>query len=216
MAYYDELATFITRPHVEAMARLGVPGALMSWSYAGPIVAMMKLAFIIALFVSSPWIGYQLWAFVGAGLYRKERKHVVLFAPASFILFTAGCVFGYLKLVPICLYAMAKTMDVGDRIITQQYLFSEYLSLVMMLTIILGGVFQIPLVMVFLSKVGIVKPGTWNKWRRPAILVNVVFAAVITPADVVTMLVVMVPMLVLYEIGVVVSYLVSRREKAGT
>ena len=89
MAYYDELVTFITRPHVEAMVKLGVKNyELMPGSYGGPIIAVMKLAFIVSLFVSSPFIGYQAWAFVSAGLYRHERRYVLAFAPVSFILFT--------------------------------------------------------------------------------------------------------------------------------
>ena len=217
MIYYDELVIFITQPHIEAMGLLGVKDpTLMPGSFGGPLIAIMKLAFIISLFVSSPWIGYQMWAFVGAGLYKNERKYVQRFAPASFVLFTAGCVFGYLKLVPLCLFGLAKSMSFGGSIISNQYLFTDYLSLVMTLTIILGVVFQIPLVMLFLSKVGLVAPSKWNQWRRPAIIANVVFAAVITPADIFTMIIVMIPMLLLYEIGVVSSFLLAPEKKQKT
>jgi sec-independent protein translocase protein TatC len=162
------------------------------------------------MFVSSPFIGYQLWAFVGAGLYRNERKYVVLFAPVSFALFTLGCAFGYFVLVPYCLYGLAKAMQI-NAILSNQYVFSDYLSLVMTLTIILGAVFQMPLLMVFFAKIGLVQPSTYNKWRRAAIIANVVFAAVVTPADIFTMVIVAVPMLLLYEIGVVASYLLARK-----
>jgi Tat protein translocase TatC len=211
MVFYENLVTFITQPHIWAMRRLDVPdaeGRLMPGSYGGPIIAVMKLAFIISFFVSSPFIGYQLWAFVSAGLYRNERKYVALFAPVSFVLFTLGCLFGYIVLVPYALYGLARTMNVG--IVSNQYIFSDYLNLVMMLTIILGAVFQMPLLMVFFAKIGVVEPKTYNKWRRAAIIGNVVFAAVVTPADIFTMTMVAVPMLLLYEIGVVCSYLFAR------
>ncbi len=120
MVFYERLVAFITQPHVRAMKLLGTEAQLMPGSYGGPIMAVMKLAFIISLFVSSPVIGYQLWAFVSAGLYKKERKYVVIFAPVSFVLFCLGCVFGYLVLVPYALYGLAKSMSLP--IISHQYI----------------------------------------------------------------------------------------------
>jgi Tat protein translocase TatC len=212
--FYEELVAFITEPHFRAMKLLGKSveeSKFLSSTYTGPVVAMMKLAFIVALFVSSPWIGYQIWAFVSAGLYRHERRYVLTFAPISFALFCVGCVFGYTVLIPYSLYGLAKVLNLN--IVSPTYSFSEYLDLVMKLTILLGGIFQLPLVMVFLSKVGLVPPSAYNKWRRAAIIANVVFAAIITPADVLTMILVAAPLLLLYEIGVVTSFLLARPAK---
>ncbi len=214
MFFYQPLVHFITRPHFKAMGLLGIPperSLFLSDTYTGPIIAMMKLTFIIALFVSSPWIAYQLWAFVSAGLYKRERRYVVTFAPISFALFCVGCVFGYLVLVPYGLLGLARMLDLN--IVSPTYSFSEYLSLVMKLTIILGAIFQMPLLMVFVTKIGLVEPRTWNKWRKAAVIGNVVFAAVITPADIFTMILVAVPMLLLYEIGVISSFLLARPKK---
>jgi Tat protein translocase TatC len=211
MAFYNELVWFITQPHFQAMKLLKIPEAeskFLSQTYTGPIIAMMKLTFIISLFISSPWIGYQIWAFISAGLYKNERKYVVMFAPASFFLFCVGCAFGYMILVPYSLYGLANMLDL--KIVSPQYSFSEYLGLVMKLTIMLGAIFQLPLLMVFFAKIGLVQPSTYNKWRRAAIIVNVIFAAIITPADIFTMLLVMFPLLILYEIGVIFSYLLAR------
>ena len=208
--FYDQLVWFITRPHVEVMKALHISEAeakLMPGSYATPVISTMKLGFIIALFVSSPYIGYQIWAFISAGLYKNERKYVVLFAPISYALFAAGCAFGYLVLVRVCLLGLAKTGQAGGKIISSQYLFTDYLNLVTTLTIILGAVFQLPLVMVFLSKIGLVAPSTYNKFQRLAILCNLIAAAFIAPPDVISMCVVAVPMILLYEIGVVAAFL---------
>jgi Tat protein translocase TatC len=208
--FYDQLVWFITRPHVEVMTKLGVPEAqqkLMPGSYATPVISTMKLGFIIALFVSSPFIGYQIWAFISAGLYKNERKYAVLFAPISYLLFAAGCAFGYMILVRVCLLGLAKTGQAGGKIISSQYLFTDYLNLVTTLTIILGAVFQLPLIMVFLSKIGLVAPPTYNKYQRLAILCNLIAAAFIAPPDVISMCVVAIPMILLYEIGVVASFI---------
>ena len=208
--FYDALVVFITRPHVWAMNELKVPEAdqkLMPGSYQGPVVAVMKLSFLIALFISSPFVGYQIWAFISAGLYKHERKYVVLFAPISYALFSAGCAFGYFILVRVCLLGLAKTGMAGGKIVSNQYLFTDYLNLVTTLTIILGAVFQLPLIMVFLSKIGLVAPPTYNKYQRLAILCNLIAAAFISPPDVISMCVVAVPMILLYEIGVAASFL---------
>jgi len=206
---YDELVVFITRPHMWAMHELHVPEneqKLLAGGYAAPVLAVMKLGFIVALFVSSPFIGYQIWAFISAGLYKNERKYVVMFAPISYALFTAGCSFGYFILVRVCLLGLARTGMAGGKVVSPQYMFSDYLSLVMTLTIILGAVFQLPLIMVFLAKIGLVQPPTYNKWQRHALLCNLIAAAFIAPPDVISMCVVAIPMVLLYEIGVVASF----------
>ncbi|MBV8879212.1 MAG: twin-arginine translocase subunit TatC [Planctomycetaceae bacterium] len=207
---YDQLVYFITRPHVWAMQQLKVPEVeqkLLAGGYAAPVISVMKLGFIIALFVSSPFIGYQIWAFISAGLYKHERKYVVLFAPISYLLFAAGCTFGYMVLVRVCLFGLAKTGMAGGQAVSPQYMFSDYLNLVTTLTIILGAVFQLPLIMVFLSKIGLVAPPTYNKFQRLAILCNLIAAAFIAPPDVISMCVVAIPMILLYEIGVVCAFL---------
>jgi sec-independent protein translocase protein TatC len=215
MFIYQPLVGFISEPHFKAMELLKVPrekSLFLSESYTAPVVAMMKLAFIVAFFVSSPWIGYQLWAFVSAGLYKNERKYVLAFAPVSFALFCLGCVFGFFILTPLALYGLANMLD--PKLVAPMYNFSEYLGLVMKLTILLGAIFQLPLLMVFFAKIGLVEPKTYNEWRRAAIIGNVVFAALITPADVLTMLLVMIPLLLLYEIGVGFSFLLARPRPA--
>src|SRR5690349_4264721 len=88
--YYDKLLSIIVQPHFKAMKLLEVPESqakLLQLSYTGPVWALMKLSFIVALFVASPVIAYQLWRFVSAGLYKNERKYVTRFAPVSFLLF---------------------------------------------------------------------------------------------------------------------------------
>ena len=123
-------------------------------------------------------------------------------------------------MIPYALWGLASMVDftiIRDgqefAVISPMYSFGPYLNLVMLLTIILGGVFQMPLVMVFLSKIGLVHPSKYNEWRRGAIIINVVFAALITPADVFTLFAVAAPMLILYEIGVIVSFIAVRTPK---
>ena len=210
MVFYRELVGIVTLPHFRAMEWCGLTrehARLLSLGYAGPVMGVMKLAFIVAFFIASPLIARELWGFVASGLTRDERRHVVRFAPVSFLLFVLGCVFGYFDLVPFALYGMARMMP-GEHV-QLLFGFESYLSLFLTFTILLGGIFQLPLVMVFLSTVGLVPPSSWSAWRRPAIVANLVFAAVISPPDVLSMVVFAVPLLVLYEAGAWVSRLSS-------
>ena len=208
MVFYRDLIDVATLPHVRAMSWLSKTAGFNLGSFTESAGAVMKLASIVGLFAASPYVGRQLWGFVAAGLYRDERKYVRAFAPASFLLFLLGCVFGYFLLIPYALYAMV-TMWPPDKVAPIVDI-GPYLSLVLTLTILLGAVFQLPLVMVFLSKIGLVTPARWRSWRKGAIVGNVVLAALIAPPDLLSMVVFVLPLLVLYEAGLLIASLASK------
>lgn len=213
--FYADLVHFITKPHFRAMQLLKQPDPrLLSGSYPGPVGAIIKLSFIVACFGASPFILYQFWKFVSAGLHAHERRWVYTFAPSSMFLFVAGCAFGYFVLIPYTLYGLAKAATID--VISPTYTFSDYLNLVMTLTVIMGTVFEMPLVMFFFAKIGLTSASTYNKWRRYAIVGNFILAALLTPADILSMLVMVVPLLFLYELGVILSWLFARKPKAKT
>jgi sec-independent protein translocase protein TatC len=200
MLFYRALIDIATLPHFRAMSWLGKDAKFILGDVGGSVGAVMKLSAIVGLFFASPYIARELWGFVAAGLHRHERRYVRAFAPASFLLFLLGCVFGYFLLIPFALYAMVTMMPL-DKVEPVLNL-GDYLGFVLTLTIILGLVFQLPLVMVFLTKVGLVPSRRYRGWRKHAILANIVFAAVIAPPDLMSMAVFALPMLILYEIGV--------------
>ena len=119
-----------------------------------------------------------------------------------------GCVFGYFILIPYSLYAMVQMMPLDK--VQPLVNIGDYLRLVLTLTILLGLVFQLPLVMVFLTKVDLVPARSWRSWRRAAILGNVVLAAILAPSDPQSMLIFALPLLVLYEVGAGCASLASR------
>ncbi|MDP6958359.1 MAG: twin-arginine translocase subunit TatC [Planctomycetota bacterium] len=219
--FYKDLTTFICDPHFKAMQFIWheehpetafdpADWKLLSGSYTAPIGAVLKLAFIVSLFLSSPIVAYQIWKFISAGLRRAERGFAYLFGPSSFLLFVVGCAFGYFILIPYTLYGLSRVLKID--VISPMYTFSEYLSLVMTLTIIMGVIFQMPLLMLFFSKVGIFTARQYNQFRRYAIVGNFVLAAILSPADVLSMLIMVIPLLVLYEVGVVLSLLAGKKE----
>lgn len=197
MFFYKGLIDLATLPHFRAMQWVGTSARLIMIGVSS-VGAVMKLSAIVGFFFASPYIARELWGFVSTGLYKNERRYVTTFAPISFLLFVLGCVFGYFLLIPFALYAMVTMMPL-DKIEPVLGL-SEYLGFVMTLTIILGLVFQLPLGMVFLTKIGLVSPDRYRSWRKHAILANVVLAAVLSPPDLLSMAVFALPLL-LYEIG---------------
>lgn len=208
MIFYRDLIDIAIVPQVRAMSWLSRTATFNVGDLLGSLGALMKLACIVGLFFASPYIARELWGFVAAGLYRDERRHVRAFAPASFLLFLLGCVFGYFILIPYSLYGMVSMMPL-DKV--QPILdIGEYLTLVLTMTILLGMVFQLPLVMTFFTKIGLVTPARWRGWRKGAIVANIVLAAFLAPPDLLSMVVFVLPLLVLYEIGVWCSVLAGR------
>ena len=212
---YEKLIGFVVQPHYRVMEWLKVKpedASLISGSYTKPIWAAMKLAFIVAIVVASPVIAYQIWKFVAAGLYPRERKYVARYAPVSFLLFAGGCVFGYLVLIPYGLYGMAQMFDLKQ--VKPMYVLTDYLDLVMGLTIVTGVVFQLPLIMAFCSAIGLTTWRTWVRWIRFAIVAIFIAAAILTPTpDVFTQLLLAIPLLLLYGVGIGLAALIGPSER---
>ena len=181
------------------MEKLGLSQSLQVLSYQEGFYAYIKLCLIAAVFMGYPIILFQIWKFVVAGLYKKERRYVKIFAPVSFVSFIIGVLFGYYFLIPFGLQFLIKILGPSiEPVITM----SQYISLVSLLTLALGIVFQLPLVMLFISKIGIVKSEDFIKWRMYAVLIIFILAAIITPPDPFTQVMTAIPMMALYEIGI--------------
>ena len=199
--YKLRILDIIKKPHSITMESLGLSQSLQVLSYQEGFYAYIKLCLMTAVFLAYPVILYQIWKFVEAGLYKKERRYVRIFAPISFIAFIIGVLFGYFFLIPFGLQFLIKVLGGGIQpIITM----SQYISLVTMLTLALGVVFQLPLVMLFVSRIGMLKAEDFIKWRMYSILIIFILAAVITPPDPFTQVMTALPMIILYEIGILI------------
>ncbi len=217
MYFYKPLLTFVCEPHFRAMEWMGrtrETSKLFTGAYAGSVWAVMKLAFIVSVFAASPIIAWQIWRFVAAGLYRHERKYVLVYALPSLLLFIGGSVFGYLVLVPYGLFGMASMLKMD--VVTEQYQLRDYLDLVMALTIFTGLIFELPLIMMFTSSIGLTGPNFFWKYSRHAIVALFLLAAVLTPSpDIFTQCLMAGPLLVLYLLGVLLSYAVQKKPVAA-
>lgn len=172
----------------------------------------LKCCMYFSIAVAGPYVLWQIWQFVAAGLYKKEKRAVYRTFPAAVGLFLTGVLFGYFYMVPFAYYALpAMTIEQlqFDPEISSYFLFLRSLSLGM------GVVFLLPIVMLVLSRAGIVEPEKYATYRGHFLIGSLVFAAFLTPPDPFTMVMMAAPMIVLYEIGRLVALAGARKRAAA-
>jgi sec-independent protein translocase protein TatC len=168
-----------------------------------PIKIYMEFAFIIAFVISTPIALFQLWAFISPGLYSRERKVTLSYIPISVMLFLLGISFSYFVLFPFVVDFMTR---LATRLDIQQVIgINEYFEFLFQLTLPFGLLFQLPVVIMFLTRLGIVTPAFLMKIRKFAYFVLLVIGALITPPELISHLMVTIPLFILYEISILIS-----------
>lgn len=168
-----------------------------------PLKIYFQMAFVIAFILTSPMILYQLWAFVSPGLLEKEKKVTLSYIPLSVFLFLAGISFSYFVLFPYIIHFMMKLS--GNLHIEQVIGINEYFQFLFQITLPFGILFQLPVVTMFLTRLGIITPMFLVQVRRYAYFILLVVAGLITPPDVISQIIVMIPLVILYEISIWIS-----------
>lgn len=188
------------------------PGrTLIATSLPESFFTIMKLALVAGVFVTSPFIFYQLWRFVAPGLYKEERKIIIPVAVASAICFVGGAMFGYFIVFP---FGFKFFVDYASDYITVMPTISAYFSLAVTLLFAFGLIFELPVFIFFLTSLGLVSTKALRKFRRWAILLSFIVSALLTPTpDAVNQLLMAGPMCVLYELGIWVSWFVDKSRK---
>jgi len=176
-------------------------------SLTAPFMLYIKVAFLGSIFLMSPFVFLQVWYFVAPGLYQKERKYVVPFVLMTTFFFSLGAVFGYFIVFPwACRFFLAIASDFQPVITVDQYF-----GLALKVLLGIAVVFELPTLVFFLAKMGLVTAGWMVRNFKYAVLVVFIVAAVITPTpDVVTQSIVAVPMLVLYGLSILIALAVGR------
>lgn len=178
---------------------------------AEAFITNIKIAFFGGIFLSSPFILYHVWRFVSAGMKTGEKKYALIFGPLSFVFFVAGAGFGYFIIVPIGLKFL---LSFATDFMVPMISVSKYVSFVGTLTLSFGAVFQLPLVILLLTKIGLVTPGFLSSRRRYAIVLIFIISAMLTPPDVITQCLMAVPLMILYELGIMFSKIVYKKNEA--
>lgn len=166
---------------------------------AGAFFAPLKLTFFVAVFVAVPWLLYQLWAFVAPGLYAREKRLAVPLLASSVVLFYLGCAFAYFLVLPAVFHFLT-TFRPEVIAITPDA--NAYLDFVLAIFFAFGTSFELPVAMVILVLLGWVSPQQFKESRGYAVVGIFIVAAVLTPPDVVSQLLLAIPMCVLYELGI--------------
>ena len=177
---------------------------------AEALTAQMKVSFICALLVSSPLIFWQIWDFIKPALYDNEQKAVLIFSVFSVILFCTGVAFGYGM---VFLSAITFFVYVGENVATPMLSISQYISFLFGFVLSFGIVFEMPIVAYVLCKLGVVDVKQMIAFRKYMVLIIFVLAAFLTPPDVLSQILMALPMLVLYEIGIIVAKVSSKETK---
>ena len=187
------------------------PVPLQLLNYTEAFFSTLKLAFLVGLLCGLPWITFEMWTFIAAGLYQHERSVVAPFLPFSMLGLVAGGMFAYHVLIPVGLTYLGGYGD--PDLFAPNFTLSHYLSLVFTLLIGMGLVFQLPLLMIMLSRSGLVSPEMFREVRKYSLLGALITAALLTPPDVVTQMLMAGPLVILYESGILASLWFRRRAR---
>lgn len=214
-AYAERIYDIVQRPVIEALKRNGVPEKLTFLNPTEPFNLYLKTAFLAGVFVASPFVLYQVWMFISPGLYRREKRYVMPFMFSTIALFLAGGYFGYKLVFPAALEFLIGYGKQFQPMIT----IGEYSDLFLTVILGLGVVFELPILVFFLSLMGVISAG-WM-WRnvRYSILVIFIIAAVLTPTtDIMNMCIFAAPMVALYILSIGIAWFfhpVQRKKRGG-
>ncbi len=190
-------------------------GKLTFTSPTEPLMIVFKLGFIVGLVLASPVVIYQAWAFLAPALYDRERKVLIPALVAGLVLFLVGAAMGYVFVVP---QALRVFFSFQAEALQPMITYDNWFGFVLQIVLALGLSFELPLVIIILAALGLVTPAGLGRFRRYAVVLSFIAGAVLSPgADVLSMLMMTVPLLLLYEIGVAGAALIHRRRRlAGT
>lgn len=175
------------------------------------LLSYIKIAVIIGLVVSAPFLITQIWLFVSPGLEKKERRTIVFSLMFGGVFFIIGAVFAYIVVLPLMIqFFMSFQMEGIDEMIS----FASYLSLVMNTVLSFGLIFEMPSIMVILTRLGVVRSKFLRSNRKYIVLVIFVIAAVLTPPDIISQTLLALPMILLFELGIFLSRIVERKKDA--
>ena len=173
-------------------------------------IAYIKVALVAGIILAIPIIFYQLWMFLAPALFRKEKRYIIPFVLFSSILFAAGALFGYLVVFP---YGFKFFVSFATEDIQALPSVKQYFSFAIRLLLAFGLVFEMPVVVLFLTKIGLITPDSMKKFRKFAILCSFILSAILTPPDVATQLMMALPIIILYEISIFLSKAIYRKKE---
>jgi sec-independent protein translocase protein TatC len=208
--YHEFIFRYVQRPVMEALQRNGMAEKLVYLNPTEPFNLYLKVAFLAGLFVTSPFVLYQVWLFISPGLYRNEKRYVLPFMFSTVFLFLGGGLFAYKMVYPAALNFL---IDYGKQF-QPMITIGEYTDLFLTIMLGMGLIFEMPILVFFLSMMGIVSPRwMWHNVRY-SILVIFIIAAILTPTtDILNMCLFAAPMVGLYIVSIGVAWIVHPTQR---
>ncbi|MGJ5641209.1 twin-arginine translocase subunit TatC [Formosa sp. S-31] len=185
---------------------------IQSRTMAGQFSAHMWTAITAGFIIAFPYVLYELWKFISPGLHPNERKHSRGFIIISSILFFLGVLFGYYVICPLSINFLG-TYQVSDKV-HNDFDLSSYISLIRSSVLACGLIFELPIIIYFLAKVGVITPEFLRKYRKFALIIVLVVSAIITPPDIASQVIVAIPVLILYEVSIFIARFVTKRQNS--
>ena len=205
--FSDTLFGLLAAPLLKVMPR---GGSLIFISVAEAFFTYMKVGFIGGLILTSPFVLYQIWAFVAPGLYRHEKRYVVPFVSLGSFFFALGIFFAYYVALPM---GFKFLLGYATDFIKPMPNMKEYLSFSIKFLLIFGLVFEFPVALLLLTRIGVVEARTLARHRKYAILLIFIFAAVVTPPDIISQILMALPLMALYEVSILLARLFGRKKR---
>ena len=202
--FADEIFTFVAQPLID---KLPAGGSMIATNVIAPFMTPLKLAIVAAIFLAMPFVLYQLWAFIAPGLYRKEKRFALPLLISSILLFYAGVAFAYFLVFPVAFAFFSSTAPDNVLMMTD---INNYLDFVLVIFFAFGAAFEIPVATILLIVTGMVKLEALTRNRGYVLLGISIVAAIITPPDAISMLIMTIPMYLLYEGGILMARLMLR------
>ncbi|PIP36510.1 MAG: twin-arginine translocase subunit TatC [Desulfobacterales bacterium CG07_land_8_20_14_0_80_52_14] len=204
--FKEKLFDILTRPLIAVM-REG--DKLIYTSLPEAFFAYLKVAFLAGVMIAAPVILYEFWMFVAPGLYQKEKRLLLPIVFLSSFFFVGGALFGYFVVFP---FGFQYFLSFATDIIRPLPSMKEYLSLATMMLLAFGLVFELPLLLAFMSRLGLVSVAFLKKNRKYALLLIFIVAAILTPPDVISQIMMALPMMALYELGILGARIFERKK----
>ena len=209
----ERLLDFLVAPLTKAWLKLGLGQPTLHFANpVDPFVAYLQIAVVVGGIFASPWIFYQIWSFVAPGLYQREKAYAIPFALASAVFFAGGAFFGYAVVFPLgfeTLLSMAGMLPSHLIKVQPTIMIDQYLTFATRMLLAFGVVFEVPVVVSFLAFIGLVNWRQLLGFGRYWVLLASVIAALLTPPDVGSMLLMMGPLVVLYYLSVLLAYFIG-------
>ncbi len=208
--FSKQLFSFLILPLTEV---LPADSHLIFTNLPEMFIAYIKVALIAGIILAIPVIFYELWMFLAPALYRREKGYLIPFVLFSSILFLVGSLFGYFVVFP---YGFKFFIGFATEDIQALPSVKQYFSFTIRLLLAFGVVFELPVVVFFMTKIGLITPDSMKRFRKFAILSSFILSAILTPPDVATQMMMALPIIILYEVSILISKGIYRKKKEGS